>query len=246
MRNNNYLAETPLLNYSHKTIADLMDSRGWTELEPYRKIGATYHFVKDEIAFGYNESDEIPASKVLSDGYGQCNTKAILLMALLRRLGVPCRIHAFRVDKKVQQGIVPDLFYSLAPQTLLHTWTEIEREGRWLSLEGCILDQDYLSAVQSEWSGCAGGLCGYGVAVADVQNPAVVWEGEDTFIQLDSIVEDLGVFDSPDAVYQQYGANLGPAKRFLFKHVVRKLMNRRVSLVRGGQHPVDRVTEHVS
>ena len=66
MSNNRYLAETPLLNFSHKAIADLIDSRGWAELERYEKIGASYHFVKDEIAFGYNESDDIPASQVLS------------------------------------------------------------------------------------------------------------------------------------------------------------------------------------
>ena len=118
-------------------------------------------------------------------------------MALLRRLDVPCRVHAFRLDKRVQHGIVPDLFYGLTPRTLLHTCAEIEHDGRWVGLEGCILDQDYLSALQSAWTGCEGGLCGYGVAVADVQNPPVEWRGKDTFIQFDSVVEDLGVFESP-------------------------------------------------
>lgn len=42
------------------------------------------HDVRDDIVFGYNIDDEIPASKVLADGYGQCNTKGTLFMALLR------------------------------------------------------------------------------------------------------------------------------------------------------------------
>jgi hypothetical protein len=232
MQNNSYVEETKLLNFRHPSITELVKSRNWNDLERFEKIGAVYHFVKDEVAFGYNESDDIPASKVLQDMYGQCNTKAVLLMALLRSAGIPCRIHAFRVDKQVQKGIVPTPFYLLSPRTLLHTWVEVQYDGRWVSLEGCILDRDYLTTIQNQWSSCPGGLCGYGVAVKDVRNPSISWKGEDTHIQVDSIVEDLGVFDAPDDVFAKYGANLSPAKKFLFKHVVRKLMNRKVNKLR--------------
>mgnify|MGYP002241704325 CR=1 FL=1 len=50
-----------------------------------------------------NVDDSIPASKVLKDGYGQCNTKGTLFMALLRACGVPCRIHGFTIDKKITE-----------------------------------------------------------------------------------------------------------------------------------------------
>jgi hypothetical protein len=232
MQNNAYVQETKLLNFNHPNIVELVKSRGWNDLERFEKIGSVYLFVKDEILFGYNESDDIPASKALQDGFGQCNTKATLLMALLRSVGIECRIHAFRVDKQVQHGIVPAPFYRLAPRTLLHTWVEVLHEGRWVSLEGCILDQRYLSRIQTEWSACQGGLCGYGVAVKEVSNPSVTWNGGDTYIQVDSIVEDLGVLNAPDDVYAKYGTNLNPAMRCLFKHVVRRLMNRRVSKLR--------------
>ena len=235
MRNNAYVQETKLLDFNHPSIVELVKSGGWNDLERFEKIGAVYQFVKDEILFGYNESDDIPASKALQDGYGQCNTKAVLLMALLRSVGIECRIHAFRVDKQVQRGIVPGLFYRLAPRTLLHTWVEVRHEDRWVSLEGCILDQGYLSRIQIEWSACQGGLCGYGVAVKDVLNPSVTWNDEDTYIQVDSIVENLGVFDTPDDLYEKHGVNLNPLKRFVFKHVVRKLMNRKVSRFRQGR-----------
>lgn len=241
-----YLAETKLLDYRNPALARLAASRGWLGLDSYHKIGAAYHFVKDEIAFGYNESDDIPASRVLADGYGQCNTKTTLLMALLRSLGVPCRTHAFFVDKKVQQGIVPELFYRLGPPKLLHSYTEVRSEGRWLSLEGCILDKDYLSAVQAKWSACEGGVCGWAVAVPDVRNPPVEWQGEDTFIQVDSIVEDLGVFPSPDELYRKHGVNLRPVLRFVYKHIVRTLMNRRVSRIRGGNRVFDKLEKQVS
>lgn len=50
---------------------------------------AKYNFVRDEILFGYNADDTILASRVLAEGYGQCNTKGTLFMALLRGADIP-------------------------------------------------------------------------------------------------------------------------------------------------------------
>lgn len=58
-----YLKETKLLNYSCDTISNLIDSKGWKSLDEFNKIKETYNFVRDEILFGYNVCDEIPASK---------------------------------------------------------------------------------------------------------------------------------------------------------------------------------------
>ena len=68
-----------------------------------------------EIAFGYNTDDMISASEVLKDGYGQCNTKGTLFMALLRAVGIRCRIHGFTIDKKLQKGAMTGIVYKLAP-----------------------------------------------------------------------------------------------------------------------------------
>lgn len=76
-----YLRETHMLDYSNLSIQELIESRGWKEIEDFERIK---NFVRDEILFGYNIDDDISASKVLSDGYGQCNTKGTLFMALLR------------------------------------------------------------------------------------------------------------------------------------------------------------------
>ncbi len=46
-----------------------------TDHSEYDRIGAAYDFVRNEILFGYNRTDAIPATEVLADGYGQCNTK---------------------------------------------------------------------------------------------------------------------------------------------------------------------------
>ncbi|MEE9438693.1 MAG: transglutaminase domain-containing protein, partial [Saprospiraceae bacterium] len=91
-----------------------------------------------EIRFGYNKSDNIPASKVLSDGYGQCNTKSTLLMALLRAVGIPNRIHGFTIDKALQKGAITGIWYKLAPKNILHSWVEVLINDKWYFLEGVI------------------------------------------------------------------------------------------------------------
>ena len=116
-----YLQPTRLLDFTAAELAALIEKRGWRSLPPRDRIGAAYYFVRDEILFGYNSSDDLPASRGLAEGYGQCNTKATLLMALLRALEIPCRLHGFTIHKSLQKGIVTGLFYALAPRTTLIT-----------------------------------------------------------------------------------------------------------------------------
>ncbi len=77
-----YILETPLLDYSNISMQQLIESQGWKNLDKFERIKEIYAFVRDEILFGYNVDDNIPASKVLSDGYGQCNTKGTLFMVI--------------------------------------------------------------------------------------------------------------------------------------------------------------------
>lgn len=101
------LAPTPILNFDHPSIARLVKDKGWNTLSAHDRIGAVYDFVRNEIAFGYNRSDDITATGVLADGFGQCNTKGTLLMALLRAVGVRCRLHGFTIHKALQRGVIP-------------------------------------------------------------------------------------------------------------------------------------------
>ena len=92
------LRVTKLLDHNDPSFSRLIDYRGWRRLPPLDRVGAAYEFVRTDIRFGYNARDEIPAAQVLAEGYGQCNTKSTLLMALLRALDVPCRLHGFTIE----------------------------------------------------------------------------------------------------------------------------------------------------
>lgn len=225
------LVPTALLDFEHPAIEGLVARRGWRALSAYDRIGTVYGFVRDDIAFGYNEGDELPASRVLADGIGQCNTKATLLMALLRAVGFPCRFHGFTIDKPLQKGVITGIAYRLAPQRIIHSWVEVLHENRWIVLEGFILDATYLDSLQRRFP-LARRFCGYGAATADLSAPGVEWRGQDTFIQKEGIADDLGLFDNPDAFYARHGSNLSGFKRWLYRHVVRHAMNRNVARIR--------------
>ena len=225
------LTATPLLDVHHPDIEALVAAGDWRALRPYDRIGAVSDFVRNQIAFGYNEGDELPASSVLADGIGQCNTKSTLLMALLRAVGIPCRFHGFTIDKALQKGAITGLAYWLAPQRIIHSWVEVSLDSRWTALEGFILDEPYLASLQRRFPQ-ARRFCGYGAATPDLSAPGVEWRGQDTLIQKEGIADDFGVFDSPDAFYARHGSNLSGLKHWLYRRVVRHAMNRNVVRVR--------------
>lgn len=227
-----YLRETKILDFNDPCLDDLIKNKKWKNLSNYEKIGSIYDFVQNDIAFGYNKSDDIPASLVLKDGYGQCNTKGALLMALLRGVDIPCRFHGFTIDKRLQKGAITGILYLLAPKNIIHSWVEVYFQDKWLNLEGFILDKKYLNSLQCKFPDVKDSFCGYGVATSNFKRPEIDWNGADTYIQKDGINNDFGVFDDPDSFYRQYGPNLSGIKAVLYKHVVRKIMNLNISKIR--------------
>jgi hypothetical protein len=216
---NKYLQETKLLDYNNVSIQKLINERKWKKEVEFYKIQNIYNLVRDEIKFGYNIDDNIPASKVLKDGYGQCNTKGILFMALLRAVDVPCRLHGFTIDKKLQKGAMTYFVYKMAPVNIVHSWVEVFYQGTWYNLEGFIIDHKYLKELQKRFSNCTGSFCGYGVAVSDFKNPVIDWNVNDTYIQKEGINQDFGVFDDPDYFFAEHSQQMNLFKKFLYKKI---------------------------
>ena len=198
------LKETHMLDFNDSRIQSLIENRGWKNLEQFECIKAIYLYVRDEILFGYNIDDSISASKVLSDGYGQCNTKGTLFMALLRACKIPCRVHGFTIDKQLQKGAMTGIVYKNAPQNVFHSWVEVYLDDTWYELEAFILDKKYLNKLQKINSQCSGAFCGYGVAVKDFQNPVIDFERNNTYIQSEGINQDFGIYNSPDELLTEH------------------------------------------
>jgi len=232
MNSRQYLEETAILDFSNAEITQLIKDRDWAWLNDYEKIGAIYTFVKDEIHFGYNKSDDIPASSVLNDGYGQCNTKSTLFMALLRATNIPCRFHGFTINNALQLGAIPSYIFRLAPRYIIHSWVEVFYQERWVSLEGFIIDAQMLTAVQTKFKNIKGEFCGYGIATKNLLAPPVDWEGQDTYIQKEGIHDDFGVYDNPDQFYFEHGKNLSGIKKILFSLFLRHVINLNLKLLK--------------
>ncbi|MFV0395355.1 MAG: transglutaminase-like domain-containing protein, partial [Coprobacillaceae bacterium] len=145
------LTETYLLDYNHSSIIEVIEKNKWHLLPIKEAIQAVYGYVQNTIIFGYNSDDYIKASKVLKDGYGQCNTKSILLMAFLRRLKIPCRMHGFIVEKNFQKGCLKGLYYKFSPNEIIHGWVEVYYNQTWYVLEGVILDKKYVNQLQDKY-----------------------------------------------------------------------------------------------
>ena len=227
-----FLKETHMLDFNDSRIQSLIENRGWKDLEQFECIKAIYLYVRDEILFGYNIDDSISASKVLSDGYGQCNTKGTLFMALLRACQIPCRIHGFTIDKRLQKGAMTGLVYWSAPPNIFHSWVEIYFENEWIELEGFILDKTYLKKLQNQFPNCKGAFCGYGVAVKDFRNPTIDFNRNSTYIQSEGITQDFGVYDSPDDLLKEHHQQMSRLKGFAYRYIGRHFMNRNVKRVR--------------
>lgn len=228
-----YLQETKILNYSNKEIIKLVNFRKWNNLKDSEKVKAIYNYVKDEILFGYNTSDNIKASQVLKDGYGQCNTKAILFMALLRKCDIPCRIHAFLINKELQKGAMKGLIYNASPKEILHSYVEVYLDNKWYDLEGLILDDKYLKSLQRLFDANSdNSFIGYGVATENFINPQVYFNNCNTYIQNKGITKDLGIYDSPDDMYKDYKQQINIVKKIIFRFIGRKLMNKNVKKIR--------------
>ncbi|MCA3238139.1 MAG: transglutaminase domain-containing protein [Curvibacter sp.] len=235
------LQPTRMLDFQADNIRALVDRRGWRQQSRQEDAAhAVYEFCREEILFGYNsDADDMPASRVLAEGVGHCNTKATLLMALLRSVGIPCRLHAFTIHKNLQRGALTPFVYFMAPREIIHTWAEARLGNQWVALEGLILDSGYLEAVQHRFTHCTHPFLGYAVATADLQRPRVEWTGGDTFIQHDGIARELGIYKSPDEFYAKQGTNLRGIKGWLYRNYFYKRLNENISNIRGGFNHAD-------
>ena len=231
-----YLEPTPLLDYTHPDIEQLITRKGWNTIkEKSEVIGEVYSFVRDEITYGYTSSFSIPASQILHKGYGNCITKSTLLIALLRAVGIPCRFHAMTMSKVIFRGLLPGLSYKMAIKPLYHAWVEVQYNNKWLAMEGHIVDRPYIAKLQTKFPDYMGSFYGYGIAVLNFRNPNNRWSETNTYVQNLAIEEELGVFNTPDTFFSQYPAADAYTQSLRYKTLIRRHLNKSIMAVRSSR-----------
>ena len=234
-----YLQATRLVDLDALTVRETAARLVQSAATPREAAVKIYRFVRDEIKFGYNRRDDTPASEVLRDGHGQCNTKSVLLVALMRAANIPARFHLAQVDKAVQWGIMPLLAYRFAPEVVTHSWAEVYLDGRWIVLEGVIMDKRYFLAARRLLLE-SGRPMGYAIGLppetlANCANGRCIdWDGVHNVIcQMTAVAADFGPAADAGAFYRQH--TLRGLRGLLFERHTSREMTERAERIRRGE-----------
>jgi transglutaminase-like putative cysteine protease len=129
-----YLEPTAILDSDHPEVAAFARKHGGEKEDPRATAVRLYYAVRDGIRYDpYNAGSDVEslrASSVLAAGRGWCVTKAVLLSAACRSLGIPARLGFADVinhlsTERLRETMKTDVFY-------YHGYSSIYLDGRWL------------------------------------------------------------------------------------------------------------------
>ena len=96
-----------LADHDHLLVRDTAQRLTQTETTLRGRLEQLFHFVRDDVRFAFPiDGDFVKASETIQLGYGQCNTKATLLLALCKVVDIPARIHFSLITKDMRPQIV--------------------------------------------------------------------------------------------------------------------------------------------
>lgn len=128
------LASTWYINTDHPAVMEFAHAEVGSARDPVERAVRLFYAVRDGIrytAYGLRmEPEAFRASSVLETRRGWCVTKSVLLAAVSRAAGIPCRLGFANVKnhlatKKLLEAMGTDVFY-------YHGYNEFWLEGRWV------------------------------------------------------------------------------------------------------------------
>lgn len=200
------LRATRLLDYTHPSVVAFRDRALKGVRGDARTRARALYDAVTKLPLGYSRNDDIAASEVLRDGYGQCNTKAVLLMALARGAGIPSRLHAYRLTKELQRVRHKAWLVFFMPRTTLFLWPELFIDGKWRPLE------EIVHTKRREWDSCPFDGARYTLEPVPVN----------------AVEEDHGTWESPDAYFENHKPTVTGWRQLGFALIGRRAMNARL------------------
>ena len=207
METNRYLLPTRILDFDKPVIKNLVEAAGWKSVNPTKRVKLICRYVKDQVKFGFSRKDNLIASRVLKDGFGHCNTKRNLLMALLRASDIPCRVHAFRIEQVRQKEILSTFSIELVPRYFLQSKVEVYLNTQWSDRDNYILDERFLNPLQAKHSPSENETAGNAHITNDIVIPQFDSLPSTNLNLAEELRDDFGLFDSPDEVYAVHATN---------------------------------------
>jgi transglutaminase-like putative cysteine protease len=129
-----YLESTPILDCDHSEVVSFARKHAGENADPREAAVQLYYAVRDGFRYDpYNagvDVETLRASSVLAAGRGWCVSKAVLLTAACRAVGIPARLGFADVrnhlsTERMRQTMKTDVFY-------YHGYSSIFLGDRWL------------------------------------------------------------------------------------------------------------------
>lgn len=129
-----YILPTYYINSDSPVVLDFAEAVLSAEMDQRQQAIALYYAVRDGIRYNpyrmSSNKEEYRASWIIQEGEGFCVQKSIVLAALLRSRGVPCRLGYANVrnhlsSKQLLELMKTDLF-------VFHGYNEILLDGKWI------------------------------------------------------------------------------------------------------------------
>jgi hypothetical protein len=214
-----------------KTARELVNGRT-SDLDTLERL---FLYVRDQIRFEFpptwSEWDQVRASQVIQSGYGYCNTKATLMVALCRACGIAARVHYSLINVEIMRGIFPGFSFPFLPESGPHSWTEVEIEGAWKPIDSYINDQVLFTAARRRLEESSRTV-GYSLACMDGKCSSEFNFGETGFVHMGAVVKDLGEWEDASQFFatEQY-QTFNAFQQFLYP-VMASLSNRNIKKLR--------------
>jgi Transglutaminase-like superfamily len=152
-----WLRETTQLNITHSKVR--IQAIKLTQLcsNDASKALAIHKFLKS-MPFGcVADFTHVKASDVIELGHGDCHTKGVLMVALLRAAHIPARLRFVTVSTQFLNGLI-----DTGMQTMVHAVTEVFLADAWQQTDAYVVDSAYEASARSLLR-VEGRILGYGL-----------------------------------------------------------------------------------
>lgn len=129
-----YLAASPLIDAKDARVVEHMRKAVGDATDPWQKVEKIVHWVSGNLRDKNFETTFATASEVARDLSGDCTEHSVLVAAMCRAAGIPCRANVGLIYAENLNGFG------------FHMWNEAYVDGRWIPVDAAF-DQTTVDAV---------------------------------------------------------------------------------------------------